>query len=250
MSVIEMREPLVTDGVGGPDTGTGRRVLDGAFAILDALAGTESGLGLTELTQRSGLAKASAYRLAEQLVSLGAVQRHDRRYYVGPRLNHIGQVWQPDPRLRALAQPFVRRAAETAGAIVSMTILAGGRPRLICATAPRGHPPIPEPSGDWPGRSATGCVLHGTDPDTADAVPAGWTARDWHRLRASLQIPDATVSDRHDVLPGISCVAAPVWGPDGRCAGVITAMAESPGLPPALPGLVARTARAVGAAMR
>jgi DNA-binding IclR family transcriptional regulator len=249
MSVVEMRDPPVTGG-GGHDAGTGRRVVDGVFAVLDALADTESGLGLTELTQRSGLAKASTYRLAEQLVSLGALQRHDRRYYVGARLNHIGQVWHPDPRLRALAQPVVHRAAATAGAIVALSVLTGGRARLICATAPRGHTAVPEPAGDWSGHSATGRVLHGTRPGAAAHVPAGWTARDWSRLCVSLQEPGATVSDRHDVLSGICCVAAPVWGPNGRCAGAITAMAESASVPPALPGLVAATARAVETALR
>ena len=51
----------------------GRGVLDGAFAVLDALAHADEGLGLTALARVSGLAKTSAHRLAEQLVTLGAV---------------------------------------------------------------------------------------------------------------------------------------------------------------------------------
>src|SRR4029077_8988695 len=58
-----------------------RGVLDGAFAVLDALANADDGLGLTALACVSGLAKTSAYRLAEQLVWLGAAQRMDQRYY-------------------------------------------------------------------------------------------------------------------------------------------------------------------------
>jgi IclR helix-turn-helix domain len=57
-----------------PPTAAGRGVLDGAFAILDALAHADEGLGLTALARASGLAKTSAHRLAEQLVTLGAVQ--------------------------------------------------------------------------------------------------------------------------------------------------------------------------------
>src|SRR5262245_57549426 len=60
-----------------------RGVLDGAFAVLDALAREEGGLGLTALSRACGLAKSTVYRLAEQLVALGAVQRVDGRYYVG-----------------------------------------------------------------------------------------------------------------------------------------------------------------------
>src|SRR5579859_6412293 len=60
----------------------GRGVLDGAFAVLEALANAPDGLGLTALARASGLAKTSAHRLAEQLVSLGAVQCVEYRYYV------------------------------------------------------------------------------------------------------------------------------------------------------------------------
>jgi hypothetical protein len=40
-----------------PDAASGRTVLDGAFAVLDALAHADEGLGLTALARSSGLAK-------------------------------------------------------------------------------------------------------------------------------------------------------------------------------------------------
>ena len=78
-----------------PGSCSSRGVLDCAFPVLDALAHADNGLGLSALACASGLAKTSAYRLAEQLVSLGAVQRVDQRYYVGARIGRIGQRWQP-----------------------------------------------------------------------------------------------------------------------------------------------------------
>jgi DNA-binding IclR family transcriptional regulator len=79
--------------------------------LLDAIGRTDGGLGLSDLRRESGLAKASAYRLAEQLVSLGAVRRHERRYYIGARLGRIGQRWEPDPPLRTAARPWVHTLA-------------------------------------------------------------------------------------------------------------------------------------------
>src|ERR1700757_3442401 len=64
-----------------PPVAVGRGVLHGAFAVLDALARADEGLGLTELARADGLAKTSAHRLAEHLVALGAVQCVDHRYY-------------------------------------------------------------------------------------------------------------------------------------------------------------------------
>jgi len=82
-------------------------VLGGAFAVLDAFVQADAGLGLTGLARASGLAKTSAYRLAEQLVGLGAEQRVDGRNYVGARVGSIGQQWQPDPLLRRAIQATV-----------------------------------------------------------------------------------------------------------------------------------------------
>jgi hypothetical protein len=94
-----------------PPVAAGRGVLDGAFAVLDALAHADEGLGLTALARASGLAKTSVHRLAEQLVTLGAVQCVEHRYYVGPLMLRIGQRWQPDPLLRRCAQAPVHSLA-------------------------------------------------------------------------------------------------------------------------------------------
>ena len=66
----------------------------GAFAVLDALAHADDGLGLTALARASGLAKTSTYRLAEQLVALGAVQCIEHRYYIGALIGTAVIVWQ------------------------------------------------------------------------------------------------------------------------------------------------------------
>ena len=77
------------------DTCRGRGVLDGAFAVLGALARADDGLGLTALARESGLAKTSTYRLAEQLVAIGAVQCVEHRYYVGALIGRSGSGGNP-----------------------------------------------------------------------------------------------------------------------------------------------------------
>src|SRR3984885_3709822 len=86
-----------------PDACRGRGVLVGAFAVLDPAAHADDGLGLTALARASGLAKTSTYRLTEQLVTLGAVQCIEHRYYIGALIGRIGQRGQPDPLLRRAA---------------------------------------------------------------------------------------------------------------------------------------------------
>jgi IclR family acetate operon transcriptional repressor len=229
----------------------GRGVLDGAFAVLDALAHADEGLGLTALACASGLAKTSAHRLAEQLVTLGAVERVELRYYVGARMLRIGQRWQPDPLLRRCAQAPVHTLAVQSRAVASLRILHEQRLRYVCAAVPHGHAYLPDPAdGESIARTATGRVLYATQPASDIAPPACWTRREWRNLRESIRDPRATVVDHQDAVAGMCCVSAPVWWADGACAGAVTVMVEANELPAGLPRLVSYAACRIGAALQ
>jgi IclR family acetate operon transcriptional repressor len=227
----------------------GRGVLDGAFSVLEALADADGGLGLTALAGACGLAKTSAYRLAEQLVALGAVQRVDHRYFIGPRIGRIGQRWQPDPVLRQAAQAPVHTLAVQSRTTASLRILLEDRLRVICTTAPQGHAYMPNPADrDSTARTATGRVLYASAARTDDVeLPGGWSPREWRHLRGSIREPRATVVDHQEVFPGICCVSAPVWWPNGTCAGAVTALLQAAKPPPNLRDLVVCAARSIGA---
>jgi IclR family acetate operon transcriptional repressor len=226
----------------------GRGVLDGAFAVLEALAETDGGLGLTALAGACGLAKTSAHRLAEQLVALGAVQRVHHRYYIGARIGRIGQRWQPDPVLRQAAQAPVHTLAVQSRAMASLRILHEDKLRVICTTAPRGHAYLPNPADrESTARTATGRVLYATTAGTDGGLPGCWTPREWRRLRESIREVHATVVDHQDAFPGICCVSAPVWWPNGTCAGAVTALVQAAKPTPNLRDLVVCAARSIGA---
>jgi DNA-binding IclR family transcriptional regulator len=234
-----------------PPVSAGRGVLDGAFSVLDALAHADGGLGLTALARASGLAKTSVHRLAEQLVTLGAVQCVEHRYYVGPRMLRIGQRWQPDPLLRRFAQQPVHSLAVQSQAMASLRILHEHRLRYVCAAVPHGHAYMPDPA--YPqsiARTATGRVLYATQPGNDVTLPDCWTRREWRSLRESLRYPRATVIDHQDAVAGMCCVSAPVWWPNGLCAGAVTVMVQANDLPAGLPDLVAYTACRIGAALQ
>ena len=240
--------------VSGPpvsDACAGRGVLDGAFAVLEELAGADDGLGLTALARASGLAKTSAYRLAEQLATLGAVQRVDHRYYIGARIGRIGQRWQPDPLLRRAAHAPVHALALRSGATASLRILHEGRFRVICATMQRSHTWVPTPAdAESAARTATGRVLYATHPVSDAALPDCWTPHEWRQLRDSLRDLHTTVVDHQQAFAGICCVSAPVWRPDGTCAGAVTAVLQGAKPGANLRDLVVCAARRIGAELR
>jgi DNA-binding IclR family transcriptional regulator len=233
-----------------PDAASGRTVLAGAFSVLDALAHADEGLGLTALARASGVAKTSAHRLAEQLVALGAVERFNHRYYVGPRMMRIGQRWQPDPVLRRCAQRPVHALAVQSRAMASMRILHENRLRYICAAVPHGHAYMPDHlDPESIARTATGRVLYAAERPGEVALPDCWTRREWRDLRESLGDPRATVVDHQDAVAGLCCVSAPVRWPNGACAAAVTVTLQARDLPAGLPGLVSYTASRIGAAL-
>jgi DNA-binding IclR family transcriptional regulator len=244
------RRPGLADASAAPPRGVGtsRGVLDGAFAVLEALAAAD-GLGLTELAAASGLPKSSAYRLAEQLAALGAVQRVQRRYYVGARIGHIGQRWQPDPQLRDAGQAPVHTLAVQSRATASLRILHDDRLRAICTTAPHGHAYLPNPADpESTARTATGRVLYAAQANTDGvALPGCWTRREWRLLRARIRDAHATVVDHQEAVAGICCVSAPVWWPNGSCAGAVTAVVQAARPPHDLRDQVIFAARSISA---
>ena len=234
-----------------PPVAAGRGVLDGAFAVLDALAHAEEGLGLTALARASGLAKTSVHRLAEQLVALGAVQYVEHRYYVGPRMLRIGQRWQPDPLLRRFAQAPVHTLAVRSHAMASLRILHEHRLRYICAAVPHGYAHMPDPADpESIARTATGRVLYATQPGSDVTLPDCWSRREWRNFRESLRELRATVIDHQDAVAGTCCVSAPVWWPKGACAGAVTVTVHADVLPAGLAALVSYTACRIGAALQ
>lgn len=66
-------------------------------------------------------------------------------------------------------------------------------------------------------------------------------------LHKSTRDPHATMIDGQEAFPGMCCVSAPVWWPNGTCAGALTTLVLSATPPPTLPDLMSRIARRIAA---
>jgi DNA-binding IclR family transcriptional regulator len=82
-------------------------VLGKARLLLEAFAGGNATLGLTELSRRSGVPKASAHRLAVELVELGFLARTPEGYELGWRIYELGRLVPGPARLRSVAYPIL-----------------------------------------------------------------------------------------------------------------------------------------------
>lgn len=82
-------------------------VLGKARLILESFTADDDALSLTELVNRSGVAKATVYRLAQELLHWGVLERAGSDYRLGLRLFEIGQKVPRQRILREAALPFM-----------------------------------------------------------------------------------------------------------------------------------------------
>ncbi|GFE27586.1 hypothetical protein Sliba_80390 [Streptomyces nigrescens] len=186
---------------------SGRGVVEGAFAVLEELRRRGGEAGLTQISAACKLPKASTHRLLEQLVRVGAVERHEGRYRVGCQLYWLGQAWQPHPGLWLAARGPLHRLRAITGASAVVTVLHDGL-ALTVASVPGDVESVA------PVRDGMGFSL-----ETA----AGQVLTTGLRRSTAGRLPGA-VLEREQVLDGVCCAALPMRSPDGRLRAAITAM--------------------------
>ncbi|MFF5494394.1 IclR family transcriptional regulator [Streptomyces aquilus] len=92
-------------GAGGADPMNS--VLGKVRPILEAFTSDDAALSLAELVRRSGAAKATVHRLAQELVAWGLLEREGCDYRLGLRLFELGQRVHRQRILREAVQPYM-----------------------------------------------------------------------------------------------------------------------------------------------
>jgi DNA-binding IclR family transcriptional regulator len=190
----------------------GRSVLEGAFALLEVVERVGEA-GLTRLSSESGLPKTTAYRLLEQMVGLGAVERRGTRYRMGPRLFRLGRQWQPHPRLRSAAAEPVRHLVRATGVTAGIAVLRRGHTLVLdCTPGANGGASAPLLDNvTWPWSTAAGKVLMA---HTRSQIPQGPLPAAWRRQAAVIR--DCGVAfDREELVDGVCCAAVPLYDAGG-----------------------------------
>ncbi|WP_459985314.1 IclR family transcriptional regulator [Nocardioides sp. AN3] len=98
-------------------------VLGKANALLRAFQDGHLTLRLTDLAQRSGVSKASVYRLAEQLVDLGMLARTEDGYQLGIAMFEFGRHVPLPASLSATARPILVDLATAIRATVHLSVM-------------------------------------------------------------------------------------------------------------------------------
>ncbi|WP_405483601.1 IclR family transcriptional regulator [Streptomyces sp. NBC_00009] len=231
------------------------------------LAAFESGavrLRLSELSRRSGVPKASAYRLAQELVRWGLLDRHEETYQLGMRLFHLGQRVPASAVLRSVAHPLLTDLFTRTRTTIHLAVLDDAHVLFLEKIAGEAnvltHSQV---GGRLPAScTATGKVLLATVTGAREysagadlAVLTEQSVRSPDVLRRQLLIvrQQGYAHEVGEVRPGYASLAVPVAGPGATtCAALSTTAPISEvsveRLLPALRTTASRITRALEAA--
>ncbi|MGW0738038.1 IclR family transcriptional regulator [Streptomyces sp. NPDC002851] len=204
-----------------------RSVIGRVMAILDEVAAEPGEVGLSELSRRTGLKKATVHRLATELVERRLLDRGAYGYRLGFRTFELGHSVQVSRLLRNLALPYMEDLYEISHEIVQMAVLDGTE--IVYLEKLTGHRSYKAPSGvgeRFPAHCSglgKAIVAFSCDAIVERVLAAGLPQRtprtitDPRVFRKELQqIRDCGVAyDREEGHPEVSCVAAPVLNPEG-----------------------------------
>ncbi|MDX2931349.1 IclR family transcriptional regulator [Streptomyces ipomoeae] len=210
-------------------------MLDKATAILDCFRPDSGSFRLTELAERSGLAKSTVFRVCADLVRLGWLEREDDVYRLGGKLFELGSLVPRRHDLRETALPFLQDLFEATHETVHLGVREGHD--VVYVERIHGHDPLRLPSrigGRLP-LTCTGvgkALLAFSGAELTEEVLAGplpsltpYSITDPNRLRTAVE--QAQVSglayEEQEAAPGVSCIAAPVF--DGPIAAAALSVA-------------------------
>lgn len=206
-----------------------RTAVDKALSLLGAFGkDASSGVGVSELARRTELSKSTAFRLLAVLEKNGAVERAGSNYRLGPLLNELtAPVAVPEvEELRDILTPFLAHLYERTRQTVHLAVLEGTHVVYLNKLHGLHHVPAPSRIG---GRLPAFCTAVGKillcynqaliDEVLAEELPQ-WTTHtvtDPDELRT--QLAEAKTRgfavEREEVMPGLSCIAAPVLNATG-----------------------------------
>lgn len=213
--------------------------LDRAAAILGAFDAAHRELTLASLVARCGLPRSTTHRTADRMIRLGWLDKPADRYRIGNRLFEIASLAPIRLQLREAVSPFLHDLHHATKITVQLGVLDGTQILVVDKiTGHRAMPMLSQVGGMVPAYcSALGrAILAYSEPSVIDAVLAGPLAARTPRtlinpvaiMRELTAVPErGWAVEREEGNIGVSCVAAPIFGPLGSVAAALSVTGPS-----------------------
>jgi len=216
--MADMGTPLLDD----------RSVLGRTVRILEAFTPDDRAVGLSDLTRRTGLPKATVHRMCQDLVAVRWLTTSPEGYRLGRGLFELGMRAAAERTLLEVAMPFLQDLFTRTQETVHLGVLDGGE--VVYISKIGGHRQARSPSRVG-GRMPLYCTAIGkallahSEQATIDRILTGPLTRRTPRtvvgpglLRTQLDniIEQGVSYEYEESMPGIVCVAAAVLDADDR----------------------------------
>jgi DNA-binding IclR family transcriptional regulator len=214
-------------------------VLGKVRPILEAFNAEDDALSLAELVRRTGVAKATVHRLAQELVVWGLLERSGCDYRLGLRLFEIGQRVHRQRILREVAQPYMEDLLLATQETIHFAIHDSLDVVYLEKIFPhRGLSEESRVAGRLPLYcTATGKAILAFSPASlfAEVVRNGMKPLTRHtvtspgRLRAQLERirADGVASEAEEIRLGYASMAVPVFSPQSTLVGALSITAPT-----------------------
>ncbi|MER5434149.1 IclR family transcriptional regulator [Streptomyces sp. NPDC002588] len=221
----------------GPDSMNS--VLGKVRPILEAFTAEDASLSLAELVRRTGVAKATVHRLAQELVVWGLLERDGCDYRLGLRLFEIGQRVHRQRILREVAQPYMEDLLLATQETIHFAIHDSLDVVYLEKIFPhRGLSEESRVAGRLPLYcTATGKAILAFSPGKlfADVIRSGLKPMTRHtvtspgRLRAQLERirEEGVAVEAEEIRLGYTSMAVPVFGSQGSLVGALSITAPT-----------------------
>jgi DNA-binding IclR family transcriptional regulator len=200
-------------------------------AILASFDGCDRSLSLSEISHRIGLPKSTVHRLANQLCTVGWLEKNSGGYRIGLRLLELGSVALQRTGLREAASRHLYSLALRTGLAVHLGILDGGEVIYLDRVATTRVSSPTRIGGREPAYcTAIGKVMLAFEPpENQESALAGmrrrteFTVIEPRALQAAFDSVRQTGVgyDREEAYRGVGCVASPIRS-GGRVIGAIS----------------------------
>lgn len=228
--------------------------------IIETLSAEEFGLGLSSLARQANLSKATVHRLCAELVEWGMLERSGRAFRLGPRLFELGNRVGSRRLLRDQALPYMEDLFVSFRRTVHLALVDGTEALYVEKLT--GHDDFSTPSrvgarmplhctavgkailAFSPGELLAQVIAKGLERQTAFTIVAPrLLAQELLEIRRT-----GFALDREEAKIGLCCVAAPVFGRQGRLVGSMSISARAASFEPAEYGAALKAkCRALGA---
>jgi DNA-binding IclR family transcriptional regulator len=221
------------------DTAPADSGLERAAAILGAFDAAHRELTLAALVARCGLPRSTTHRTAARMIALGWLEKPASRYRIGNRLFEIASLAPIRLELREAALPFLQDLHQATKITAQLGVLEGTQVLVVeKITGHRAMPMLSQVGGMIPAYcSALGrAILAYSQPEVIDSVLDGPRPARTPRtltgkvaiMRELTAVPErGWAAEREEGNIGVSCVAAPIFGPLGEVAAALSVTGPS-----------------------